>query len=192
MSSDMQAERARANELRALREESVVLVDADDRVIGTMSKLRAHQEGHLHRAVSVLVRDSAGALLLQRRAAEKYHSPGLWSNSCCGHPRPGESPHAAASRRLREELGLDCQLTHAFTFSYEAALGDGMREHEVDHVFVGQTDDAPVPDPVEVGEWRRLQPELLHREMEANPEEFTVWFRVLMDRIRRSDPFAMA
>jgi isopentenyl-diphosphate Delta-isomerase len=182
-------ESARVKELRALREESVVLVDAGDRELGTMSKLLAHQEGRLHRAVSVLVRDRTGALLLQRRAAEKYHSPGLWSNSCCGHPRPGESPLAAATRRLREELGIECELAHAFTFSYEAALGEGMREHEVDHVFVGQTDDAPVPDPAEVGEWRRVQPELLRREMDASPETFTVWFRVLMERIYGRDPF---
>ena len=175
---------ARAKELRALREESVVLVDADDREVGTMSKLRAHQEGRLHRAVSVLVRDSTGALLLQRRSAEKYHSPGLWSNSCCGHPRPGESPLAAAARRLREELGLDCELTHAFTFTYEAALGDGMREHEVDHVFVGQTDDVPVPDPAEIGEWRRLQPELLRREMGASPETLDALDAVLREAWR--------
>jgi isopentenyl-diphosphate delta-isomerase len=190
MTSAQETERARAKELRALREEVVVLVDADDREVGTMSKLAAHQEGRLHRAVSVLVHDSSGALLLQRRAAEKYHSPGLWSNSCCGHPRPGETPLVAATRRLREELGIECELTHAFTFTYGAALGDGMREHEVDHVFVGQTDDAPNPDPAEVGEWRRVQPELLRREMDASPETFTVWFRVLMERIQRNNPLA--
>ena len=169
-------------ERRALARERVVLVDHDDREVGVASKLRAHREGRLHRAVSVLLFDSGGALLLQRRAEHKYHSPGLWSNTCCGHPRPREAPLAAARRRLREELGLDgaVALSHAFTFEYEAALGGGMREHEIDHVFVGRSDATPAPDPAEVGAWRRVPLAALRAELEETPQAFTVWFRMLM------------
>ena len=174
---------AHARERDALRHEQVVLVDQEDREVGTTSKLQAHRRGQLHRAVSVLVCDSKGAFLLQRRALQKYHSPGLWSNSCCGHPRPGEATLAAASRRLREEMGVDCPLEFALAFSYRAALGRGMTEHEIDHVFVGECDDAPSPDPLEVSEWRRVEPGVLQREMRATPELFTVWFHVLMERL---------
>lgn len=173
---DPQRERA------ALRHERVVLVDADDREVGTATKWRAHRTGRLHRAVSVLLLDSAGRLLLQQRAAHKYHSPGLWSNACCGHPRPGEPPHDAAARRLREELGLSCALVPSFRFRYRAALGGGMHEHEVDHVFVGTTDADPAPDAAEVAAWRRLTPDALRRRVAEAPTEFTVWFRLLLRR----------
>jgi isopentenyl-diphosphate delta-isomerase len=173
-------------ELRALRDEEVVLVDGEDRELGVASKLKAHQEGQLHRAFSVLVFDSSGALLLQRRSAVKYHSAGLWSNSCCGHPRPGEALQAAAERRLREELGLDVTLHHDFSFIYEAALEGGMHEHELDHVFVGYSDATPVPDPGEVSEWRRESLEVLLREMTADPAAFTAWFHILMRRAEAS------
>jgi isopentenyl-diphosphate delta-isomerase len=172
----------RAREWRALHRERVVLVDRADRTIGVASKLRAHRDGHLHRAVSVLLFDSDGNLLVQRRAAEKYHSPGLWSNSCCGHPRPGEDAAAAARRRVREELGMRCALRHAFSFVYEAALGDGMREHELDHVFVGTCDDLPAPDPAEVSAWERVPVAELRERMARYPEAYTVWFHVLMSR----------
>ena len=173
-------------EQRALLDENVVLVDAEDREVGTASKLDAHRTGQLHRAFSVIVFDSSGEMLLQRRAAVKYHSAGLWSNSCCGHPRPGEPLTNAAERRLREELGLDVPLTPKFSFVYEAALEGGMHEHELDHVFVGYSDAVPVPDPAEVSEWRRVSLEDLQREMSADPAAFTVWFHILMRRIEAS------
>lgn len=155
--------------------ERVVLVDAHDREIGTAEKMRAHRECLLHRAVSVFLFDSRGEVLLQRRAAGKYHSGGLWSNACCSHPRPGEPVADAARRRLREELGLDCALRHAHAFTYAAAVGPELWEHEYDHVFVGVTDADPEPDPAEVSEWRRAPVELLLRELAATPHDFTPW-----------------
>jgi len=173
-------------ERRALLDERVVLVDNEDREVGVASKLDAHQQGQLHRAFSVLVFDASGDMLLQRRAAVKYHSAGLWSNSCCGHPRPGEDLRSAAERRLREELGLDVALQHDFSFIYQAALEGGMHEHELDHVFVGRSDAEPVPDPAEVSEYRRVSPRTLVDEMSAAPAAFTVWFHILMGRLSDS------
>jgi isopentenyl-diphosphate delta-isomerase len=173
-------------EQRALLDENVVLVDVDDREVGVASKLKAHQDGQLHRAFSVLVFDSAGSMLLQRRSAVKYHSAGLWSNSCCGHPRPGEALQEAAQRRLRVELGLDVALHPEFSFIYEAALEGGMHEHELDHVFVGYSDADPIPDPGEVSEWRRITPHELLGEMSADPAAFTVWFHILMRTVEAS------
>jgi len=167
-------------EQRALLAEQVVLVDHEDREVGVASKLEAHQKGQLHRAFSVLVFDSSGSMLLQRRSAVKYHSPGLWSNSCCGHPRPGENLRDAAERRLREELGFNVSLQHDFSFIYQAELEGGMHEHELDHVFVGYSNADPVPDPDEVSEWRRVTPKELASEMSADPAAFTVWFHILM------------
>ncbi len=169
-------------EQRALLDENVVLVDVDDREVGVVSKLAAHQDGQLHRAFSVVVFDESGSMLLQRRSAVKYHSAGLWSNSCCGHPRPGEGLKEAAQRRLREELGIDVALERRFSFIYETALEDGMYEHELDHVFVGCSEATPVPDPGEVSEWRRVSPQNLLSEMTADPAAFTVWFHILMRR----------
>jgi isopentenyl-diphosphate delta-isomerase len=177
---------ATERESRALLDENVVLVDRDDNEVGIASKLKAHQEGQLHRAFSVIVFDSSGSMLLQRRSAVKYHSAGLWSNSCCGHPRPTELLQAAAERRLREELGLDVALQHDFSFIYEAALEGGMHEHELDHVFVGHSDAEPVPDPGEVSAWRRVSPRALLDEMSADPAAFTAWFHILMRRAANS------
>jgi isopentenyl-diphosphate Delta-isomerase len=176
------------DELRALQCERVVLVDVRDRQIGVASKLAAHQQGQLHRAFSALVFDSRNTLLLQRRAAGKYHSGGLWSNTCCGHPRPGEPTVTAAQRRLREELGLTCALAPAFTFLYRAELSRDMYEHELDHVVLGVSDECPVPDPREVCEWRRVDLGTLRREMAACPAMFTVWFHVLMQRLHATLP----
>jgi isopentenyl-diphosphate delta-isomerase len=160
-----------------MHQDLVVLVDADDRETGVTPKLQAHREGALHRAVSVFVLNSKGEMLLQRRAAGKYHSGGLWSNTCCGHPRPGETPAAAAARRLREEMGLSCHLDHVFTFMYRATLdADGLVEHEVDHVFLGIGDDEPRPDPEEVMDWRWAEPEEIERELAENADIFTAWF----------------
>ncbi|MDQ3697835.1 MAG: isopentenyl-diphosphate Delta-isomerase [Gemmatimonadota bacterium] len=161
-------------------EERVILVDENDVETGTAEKLHAHRQRLLHRAVSVFVLDTRGTVLLQRRAAGKYHSGGLWSNTCCSHPRPGEPVEAAATRRLREEMGLECPLRHAFTFTYAATLDGGLHEHEYDHVFVGTTDADPRPDPIEVSEWRRVSLTDLRRDLAAHPERYVAWFaRVL-------------
>jgi isopentenyl-diphosphate delta-isomerase len=153
-----------------------VLVDASDRVVGSAAKIDAHRFGTLHRAFSVFLFDSEGALLLQQRARRKYHSGGLWTNTCCGHPRPGEITTAAARRRLREEMGLDCALDEAGSFLYRAVVGHGLEEHELDHVLVGHSDDEPVPDPLEVGGWRRVRILDLHQERARTPRRFTAWF----------------
>jgi isopentenyl-diphosphate Delta-isomerase len=159
-------------------EEMVVLVDPDDNPVGTAPKLQAHLDGRLHRAISVFVFNDRGEMLLQRRAESKYHSGGLWSNTCCSHPRPGEETIAAAGRRLREEMGFQTPLEAAFTFLYRAELEAGLVENELDHVFVGTTDAEPVPDPREVDAWRWIGPADLRRELAESPETFTAWFPI--------------
>ncbi|HVG44442.1 MAG TPA: isopentenyl-diphosphate Delta-isomerase [Longimicrobium sp.] len=156
--------------------EMVVLVDEGDREVGLAPKLAAHADGVLHRAFSVFVLNARGEVMLQRRALGKYHSGGLWTNSCCGHPRAGEPVAAAARRRLHEEMGFDCELTHVRGFVYQAEVGGGLLEHEYDHVFIGRHDADPVPDPAEVCEWRWQSPAAALAEAEAHPERFTPWF----------------
>jgi isopentenyl-diphosphate Delta-isomerase len=163
--------------------EHVILVDRDDTAIGVEHKQAAHIEGSLHRAFSIFVFDRAGRMLLQRRALSKYHSGGLWSNTCCSHPRPGESTAAAAQRRLFEEMGFHCPLETAFSFVYRAAVGDGLVEHEYDHVFIGEFDGDPAPEPAEVDAWRWVEPAALRREMRQRPGDFTYWFRVAYDEL---------
>jgi isopentenyl-diphosphate delta-isomerase len=169
----------------AVPEEQVILVDERDREIGTMGKLEAHRRGALHRAFSIFGFDPQGRLLLQRRAAGKYHSGGLWTNTCCSHPRPGEATGAAAARRLREEMGLGFPLTPAFTFRYEASFPNGLREHELDHVFFGDCAGEPRPDPAEVDGWRYAALDELAREVAAHPEQFTAWLAVCLPEVIR-------
>ncbi|CAN5793431.1 isopentenyl-diphosphate Delta-isomerase [soil metagenome] len=164
-------------------QERVILVQDDDTESGSIEKLEAHRRGVLHRAFSIFIMNPAGELLLQRRAAGKYHSAGLWSNSCCGHPRPGEGTHEAANRRLQEEFGFSCDLTHLFSFAYSAVLGEGLTEHEIDHVFVGWTSGEPAPDPQEIGEWRWLGIEQVRVWLEEEPEAFTAWFPDALGRL---------
>ena len=161
--------------------EFVVLVDAHDREIGVCGKLEAHLRGELHRALSVVVVNGRGEWLLHRRAAAKYHSPGLWTNTCCSHPRPGEAPLAAAHRRLREEMGLSCELVPAFHFVYRAEVDGGLVEYELDHVFIGRTDDAPVPNPHEADAVRYVPEADVRAELLRTPEAFTTWFRILFE-----------
>jgi isopentenyl-diphosphate delta-isomerase len=168
--------------------EWVTLVNPDDREIGTEEKLSAHRRGLLHRAVSAFIFDSAGRHLLQRRAPGKYHSAGLWSNACCGHPRPGESSAEAVARRLAEEMGVRSPLAPRLRFTYRAELDGGLVEHEVDHVFTGTFDGTPDPDPAEVSEWRWIAPDALAAEMALAPGTFTAWFRLLVPEVRGSAP----
>lgn len=162
-------------------DELVVLVDRDDNPIGVAPKLAAHRDGLLHRAVSVLLFDDSGRVLLQRRAAGKYHSPSLWSNTCCGHPRPNESPGDAARRRLREEMGIaGCRLQSAGRFMYRADVQGSLVEFEVDHVFVGHWSGTLRPDPREVASWRWCTLDELVRDVAALPGSHTVWLPKLL------------
>jgi len=163
--------------------EKVILVDDRDHEIGLMEKQEAHLKGVLHRAFSVFIFNSKGEWLLQRRAGEKYHSGGLWTNACCSHPRPGETVPAAAARRLQEEMGMACELRPAFTFIYKAVLDKGLTEHEFDHVLFGECDMAPQPDPAEVSEWKWIAPPAIRKELQTQPENYTAWFRIAFDRV---------
>lgn len=163
----------------------VILVDEQDNPIGTAEKLEAHQNGgKLHRAFSVLVFNDKGETMLQRRAASKYHCPGLWTNTCCSHPRPDETTLAAASRRLQEEMGFVCPLEEKFTFLYKAEFSNGLTEHEFDHVFVGRYNDDPVLNPVEADDWKWLSIEDLVQEMQNHPDVFTPWFKIIVEKYR--------
>ena len=160
--------------------EIVTLVDLDDHPLGTMEKLQAHVEGRLHRAFSVFVFDRAGHVLLQRRSAAKYHSAGLWSNTCCGHPGPDEPVDLAASRRLFEEMGFRTRLQPIFRFAYRAELGPAMVEHEVDHVLVGAFEGSPSPAPAEVAAWSWMEFPALREAVAREPQTFTAWLRILL------------
>jgi len=161
--------------------EEVILVDAEDRPIGTAPKLAAHAQGRLHRAISVQLRDPRGRLLLQKRHIAKYHSGGLWTNTCCSHPRPGEAAADAARRRLAEEIGVSCPLTPLFTTRYRAALDNGMTEHEVVHVFGGVYAGPVAPNPLEVDGFAWLAPDELREDVARAPHRYSAWFRIYLN-----------
>lgn len=163
--------------------EQVILVDEADRVLGSAEKMDAHRSGGLHRAFSVFVFDSEGNVLLQKRAVVKYHSGGLWSNTCCGHPRPGETTVGAARRRLFEEMGFTCELLEVFSFVYRAEVGGDLVEHEYDHVFVGTFDGQPTPNAGEVDEWRWCAMSDLRKDIAARPASYTKWLALVIDRV---------
>jgi isopentenyl-diphosphate delta-isomerase len=161
----------------------VILVDEADRPVGRMEKLEAHEAGALHRAFSVFLFDGQGRWLLQQRHPGKYHSGGLWTNTCCSHPAPGESTIEAAAVRLVDEMGITAVLEPAFAFSYRAELDHGLVEHEFDHVFVGRFDGEPTPNPIEASDWRWVDTDSLFRELDEHPERFTYWFREVAERV---------
>jgi isopentenyl-diphosphate delta-isomerase len=163
--------------------DEVILVNTFDRAIGVANKGAAHQLGLLHRAFSVVIYDFAGRMLLQQRAYSKYHSGGLWSNTCCSHPRPGEDTEAAAHRRLVEEMGFDCRLMRVHSFVYRVEVSNGLLEHEYDHVFVGRCNASPRHNPDEVQAWRWIEPGELKREAALQPERFTYWFRRCLEEL---------
>lgn len=167
-----------------MMEELVVLVDHADSPMGTMEKMEAHQKAMLHRAVSVFVFDLNGRMLIQRRAFDKYHSPGLWTNTACTHPRPEESILEAANRRLNEEMGLKTTtLVKLFDFVYKEALENGLTEYEFDHVYLGFCDVAPMPNPLEVSEFQYVYPDDLLKSIQFAPALYTVWFKKIVERV---------
>lgn len=163
--------------------EYVVLVDENDEPIGSMEKMEAHVKGVLHSAFSVFIFNHKGELMLQQRALSKYHSPGLWTNTCCSHPREGEKPIDAAHRRMVEEMGFDCEFVEAFTFTYKADVGQGLTEHEFDHVFIGHTDKTPVINSEEVNDWKYKKMEDIKLDIKLNPSSYTVWFKIAFDEV---------
>ena len=166
--------------------EKVILVDEKDNKIGTEEKIKAHQNGaKLHRAFSIFIFNSEGEPLLQKRAKIKYHCPDLWTNTCCGHPRPGESLKQAVHRRLKEEMGFDCELKEIFDFIYQVDLGNGLWEWEFDHVFVGKFDNELNPDPKEVGGWQWVNIEKLKKNIKENSQNYTPWFKIAFEKIFR-------
>lgn len=166
-----------------MNNEFVVLVDKNDLEVGLMEKMDAHMKAVLHRAFSIFIFNSKGEMLLQQRALNKYHSPGLWTNTCCSHPRSGESLQQATSRRLLEEMGMHCEMKKAFDFIYKADVGQGLTEHEFDHVFIGHSDMSPVINKEEVENWKYVNIDFIKADMSKNPDIYTVWFRIAFDQL---------
>lgn len=162
--------------------EMVILVDENDKEIGIEEKMKAHQEGKLHRAFSIFVFNTNGEMLLQRRANNKYHSGGLWANTCCSHPKPGESIEQAAHRRLKEELGFDCELKELSHFIYKTKLDHDLTEHEFDHVLIGKYDGEIKPNKNEVDEIMWINIDDLKKEIEKHSENFTEWLKIAFNK----------
>jgi len=165
-------------------EENVILVNEADEEIGIMEKMKAHELGVLHRAFSVFVFNSDKELMLQKRADHKYHSASLWTNTCCSHPRLGETLEQAAKRRLNEEMGFACSLTKAFDFRYKSEMPNGLIEHEFDHVFIGVYDGKPILNPEEVGDWKYARIEDIQSELLEKPELYTSWFKICFSELQ--------
>ena len=161
----------------------VVLVDERDQEVGIEEKMKAHEQGRLHRAFSVFILNEKGEMLLQQRAGDKYHSACLWSNACCSHPRPGENAEQAAHRRLNEEMGFDCELKKAFQFIYRTNFDHGLTEHELDHVFIGQYDGPVHLNPDEAADYRWTDLDTLKNDIEKHPDNYTVWFRIALENV---------
>jgi isopentenyl-diphosphate delta-isomerase len=162
-------------------EENVILVDKNDQQIGLMPKLEAHEKAFLHRAFSVFVLNSKNEIMLQQRAHHKYHSPLLWTNTCCSHQRDGESNIQAGSRRLFEEMGFKTELKELFHFIYKAPFDNGLTEHELDHVMIGYYNESPVVNPEEVEAWKWMAIDEVKNDMQVRPEIYTVWFKIIFD-----------
>lgn len=160
----------------------VILVNRNDKEIGKEEKIKAHQEGKLHRAFSIFIFNKKGELLLQKRAGAKYHSGGLWSNACCSHPRPGFDIREEAKKRLKEEMGIKTALKEVFSFIYKAKVGD-LIEHEFDYVFVGKFDREPKPNENEVEDWKWINGKDLKKEIKENPERYTLWLKIIFKKV---------
>ncbi len=168
--------------LYAMKEEHVILVNENDEQIGTMPKLEAHEKAALHRAFSVFVFNGKNELMLQQRAAHKYHSPNLWTNTCCSHQRVGETNIEAGKRRLQEEMGFETELKDTIAFIYKAPFDNGLTEHEFDHILVGHFDSEPVLNPEEVSDWKWMSLDAIKKDMEYNPQFYTEWFKIIFEK----------
>lgn len=164
-------------------EENVVLVDQNDQKIGLMPKMEAHEKGVLHRAFSVFVFNDRGELLIQQRAAHKYHSPLLWANTCCSHQRDGENTIDAGKRRLQEEMGFCCELSIKKSFIYKAHFDNGLVEHEFDHILIGKHNQNPTVNPEEVAGFKWIKLEKLKQDLKQHPENYAAWFKIIFDRV---------
>jgi len=162
-----------------MMEEQVILVNEQDERLGLMPKMEAHEKALLHRAFSVFIFNNNGELLLQQRAKNKYHSPELWTNTCCSHQRDGESNTEAGKRRLREEMGFACNIKEVFWFMYKAPFDNGLTEHELDHVMVGYYNDDPIINKKEVESFQWMKMEDVKNDMDQNPEKYTEWFKII-------------
>mgnify|MGYP003582624825 CR=1 FL=1 len=167
--------------------EEVILVDAEDREIGLMEKMKAHQEAKLHRAFSVFLMNDKNEVLLQQRALDKYHCGGMWTNTCCSHPRAGETLQNAVNRRLREEMGIACETSWVYSFIYQADVGGGLFEHEFDHVFLGRFLGIPQPDDTEVADWKYVALDQLQADVMTNPGQYTPWFKIILAEVLKKN-----
>lgn len=160
----------------------MILVNEADEPIGLMPKMEAHEKALLHRAFSVFVMNDKGETMLQQRAKDKYHSPLLWTNTCCSHQRDGESNIEAGKRRLMEEMGFQTELKELFSFVYKAPFDNGLTEHEFDHVMMGSYNDSPNINPEEVADWKWMRPSDIKKDIAVQPEQYTVWFKIIFER----------
>lgn len=165
-----------------MTEEQVVLVNEKDEKIGLMPKMEAHEKGLLHRAFSVFVFNDKNELMLQQRAFDKYHSPGLWTNTCCSHQRDGESNIEAGKRRLNEEMGFVTDLSEVLSFIYKAPFDNGLTEHEYDHIMVGYYNGLPIINPAEVANWKWTPLEEVKADINNHPENYTAWFQIIFEK----------
>lgn len=163
-------------------EEQVILVNENDEQIGLMPKMEAHEKGVLHRAFSVFIFNDQNELLLQQRSLDKYHSPGLWTNTCCSHQRHGETSLEAGRRRLQEEMGFSTVLKETTSFIYKAPFDNGLTEHELDHILVGKYNKQPQINKEEVASWKWMELEAVKKDIELNPDEYTAWFKIIFDK----------
>jgi len=164
-----------------MKQPQLILVDQNDNITGYEEKLKTHQKGLLHRAFSIFVTNNRHELLLQRRAFDKYHSGGLWANTCCSHPLKGEEIEITLHRRLKAEMGFDCLLRPLFTFIYKARFENGLTEYEFDHVFTGQYEGNPKPDQAEVAEWKWMNIKALKADLIKNPDAYSYWLKAAFD-----------
>ncbi|MBS3177043.1 isopentenyl-diphosphate Delta-isomerase [Candidatus Woesearchaeota archaeon] len=164
-------------------QEMLILVDENDREMGVSEKLQTHKEGKLHRGFSIFIFDQRGKLLLQQRSLTKYHCPGLWSNTCCGHPRHGENIEETAHRRLEEEMGFNCDLKEVGSFVYKTKFGNGLHEHEYLHVFKGVHDQDPDANPQEAEAWKWVSIPHLQKDILKNPSQYTYWFKLCFSKL---------